>query len=145
MTQFGANPDAAFLYTASILVTEFGDSSVFGGAHDATLMEMLTRFSEGVFARLADLAAFSARTEVTTPTRGPRAATASPVTRGTSAAFQMVEEFFFLVARFLEYSPSRLLASGPVMAGVVQCGAAGLGVDNRSVHSGIISCFHHLQ
>jgi len=110
-------------------------------------MEMVRRFSEVAFARMTSVAAVAACPEV-----GSLGACAQPYPPqldqrmrdlcGVHAA-QMVEEFFFLVARFLEFSPGPLLAS-PLLAGVIQCGSAGLQVDHRGVHSGITACFHHL-
>jgi hypothetical protein len=58
--------------------------------------------ASAAFARLTSLEAFTAQPE-------------------------LVEEFFFLLSRFLEYCPALLLAS-PLMGGVLQCGVVGLQV-----------------
>ena len=55
-----------------------------------------------VFGRLTDLAAFTGDPE-------------------------LVEEYFYLIARGLEYCPGPLLAS-PLLTNVVQCGVVGLQV-----------------
>ena len=40
---------------------------------------------------------------------------------------EMVEEYFFLVSRFLEYCPSQLLPSS-LLGSIIQCGSVGLQV-----------------
>jgi len=109
---FKQSPQPAYLYTASILITELGSSA------PEPLLQMLTSMSEAAFARLQSLEAFTAQPD-------------------------MVEEYFFLVSRFLEYCPSLLLTS-PLIAQVVQCGMVGLQIDHRAAHAGVSSCLYHL-
>jgi len=109
---FRKSPQPAYLYTASILITELGTSS------PQPLLQMLTNLSEAAFSRLPSLEAFTAQPD-------------------------MVEEYFFLVSRFLEYCPSLLLAS-PLISQVVQCGMVGLQIDHRAAYAGVSSCFYHL-
>ena len=104
LTHFAQRGDAAFLYIGYICVGEFGldssrnESVQYGGV----LMNMIQRFSDIAFSRLTNLAAFTSQPD-------------------------MVEEYFFLISRFLDYCPSQLLQS-TLLGSVIQCGAAGLQV-----------------
>jgi hypothetical protein len=116
-SHFARSPQPAYLYTGSILITELGGLP----AHEPQLMHMLQGLSDAAFARLnVGLAAFTQQPE-------------------------MVEEYFFLVARFLEYCPALLLSNpNGLLAQVVQCGVVGLQVDHQQAHAGVTSCFYHL-
>ena len=105
LTHFAGEADPAFLYAGSICVTEFGRDFVSRGenlTYGSVLLNMVQRFSEIVFNRLVTLDAFSDQSE-------------------------MVEEYFFLVSRFLEYCPSQLLPSS-LLGSIIQCGSVGLQV-----------------
>jgi len=118
LRHFAAAPNPAELYIASILITEFGNRKAFSHQEfDAVLLDMFTRFSEAVFSQLSSLDAFTAKP-------------------------QLVEEYFYLVSRFLQHCPTSLLAS-PLLGAVLQCAVVGLEVDHREAHSGVVSTFYH--
>lgn len=116
LRHFDTSPFSAYLYSASICITEFGESL----AHEAMLYKMLEQFSTTVFRILSCLDHFVAHPD-------------------------MVEEYFFLVGRFLEYCPTPLLPpQSQLSISIVQCGLVGLKLEHREAHAGILSAIEQL-
>ncbi|KAJ1449981.1 armadillo-type protein [Pelagophyceae sp. CCMP2097] len=108
---FQHQPLCSYLYAASICITEFcGDD-----AKVPMLFDMLSSFSASIFALLKTLQDFVQHPDV-------------------------VEEYFYLVARFLSYCPDPLVGS-PLLGEVLRCGVVGLRLEHREAHQGVLHCF----
>ena len=98
---FSKAPHCSFLYAGSICITEFGNVREYV----PVLFDMIQNFSGIVFQNLQSIEQFTANPD-------------------------MVEEYFYLVARFISYCPDPLLQS-PMLASVLQCGVIGLRLEHR--------------
>ena len=108
---FSKAPHCSFLYAGSICITEFGNVREYV----PVLFDMIQNFSGIVFQNLQSIEQFTANPD-------------------------MVEEYFYLVARFISYCPDPLLQS-PMLASVLQCGVIGLRLEHREAHQGVLHCF----
>ncbi|CAM9473964.1 unnamed protein product [Scytosiphon promiscuus] len=114
---FNVVPHSSCLYCGSICVTEFGRK---GPAFSAVLFQMLNDFSQAVFRCLqaSTLDDFTANPDV-------------------------VEEFFYLIGRFIGYCPDPLVSS-PLLSSVVRCGMVGLQLHHREAQRGVLHCFEEI-
>lgn len=112
---FAVVPHSPLLYCGSICVTEFG---LKGPQFAALLFEMLGDFSRAVFRCLQNLDDFTANPDV-------------------------VEEFFYLTARFVDYCPEPLVSS-PLLSSIVQCGVVGLQLHHREAQRGVLHCLEEV-
>lgn len=109
-------PVAAFLYAGSICVKEF--SKVGDGVHVAQLMAMVWTMSTSFFAQFTSLESFAERPDV-------------------------VEEYFYLLSRVIQYCPGPLLAAEGVDT-FIQAGVTGLQLQHKDAQKGILSFFENL-
>jgi len=114
LARFRRRPHAAYLYAASILVTELARTD----EHIADLFQLCESFSIETFQQLQTFDQYTAMPD-------------------------LVEEYFFFIARFLSYCPGPLLAS-PVVDTIVQGGIVGLQLRHREAQSGILTFFEEL-
>eukprot|EP00903_Cladosiphon_okamuranus_P011653 g10961.t1 len=112
---FSVVPHSPCLYCGSICVTEFGRK---GPAFATLLFQMLSEFAQAVFRCLQTLDDFTANPDV-------------------------VEEFFYLAGRFVDYCPEPLV-SNPLLSSVVRCGMVGLQLHHREAQRGVLHCFEEV-
>ncbi|CAN0568707.1 unnamed protein product, partial [Ectocarpus sp. 12 AP-2014] len=55
----------------------------------------------------------------------------------------VVEEFFYLVGRFVDYCPDPLVAS-PLLSSLVRCGMVGLQLHHREAQRGVLHCLEQI-
>ncbi|CAB1115460.1 unnamed protein product [Ectocarpus sp. CCAP 1310/34] len=112
---FSVVPHSSCLYCGSICVTEFGRK---GPGFTALLFQMLSDFAQAVFRCLQTLDDFTANPDV-------------------------VEEFFYLVGRFVDYCPDPLVTS-PLLSSLVRCGMVGLQLHHREAQRGVLHCLEEV-
>ncbi|CAM9622957.1 unnamed protein product [Discosporangium mesarthrocarpum] len=115
VNSFNSVPHSSCLYCGSICVTDFGGR---GPGYAARLFRMLDDFSKMVFRSLQSLDDFTSNPD-------------------------MVEEYFYLVGRFVSYCPEPLLAS-PLLGDSIRCGVVGLQLHHREAHRGVLTCFEEV-
>lgn len=108
---FDASPLSSYVYASSICITEFGNDP----SKERVLFEMLTAISRTVFSLFRTIDDFRERPDV-------------------------VEEYFYLVSRYLDYCPDELVASA-LLASILQCGLVGLALEHREAQRGVLHCF----
>jgi len=114
LERFRAHPHSAYIYAASICVTEFSRKQEY----IPELFIMIESISAEIVARLRTLEEFTEHPD-------------------------LVEEYFYLMARVLSYCPGPLLRS-ELISSVVQFGIVGLQLKHREAQSGILSFFEEL-
>ena len=112
--QFASSPYSAFLYGCSTCISIF--SLIDNGAHVDTLYTMLWKVSHTFFATLPTLQHFEHKPDV-------------------------VEEYFFLMAKALQYCPAPFLNFSAEAATVIQAGLQGLSLRHREAQKGILLFF----
>ncbi|CAM9364111.1 unnamed protein product, partial [Hapterophycus canaliculatus] len=55
----------------------------------------------------------------------------------------VVEEFFYLIGRFINYCPDPLVSS-PLLSSVVRCGMVGLQLQHREAQRGVLHCLEEV-
>lgn len=103
---------SSFLYASSICITEFGHDP----SKHAILFNMLAAFAGTVFGFLTTLEDFRSKPDV-------------------------VEEFFYLASRFLDYCPDTLVGNADLLANILRCGVVGLALEHREAQRGVLHCF----
>lgn len=93
-------------------------ASEFGKQLPQLMLELLVQFSTEVFKTLTDLPAYEQHPD-------------------------LVEEYFFLVATFLEACPLVFMQTGQLIDHILTSGVHGLALNHREARSGIISCLQH--
>jgi len=104
---FNTSYQSPYLYAASICITEYGDDKVY----IPKLFEMISSLSSTVFTLLPNL----------------ESATSHP---------DIVEEFFYLVGRFMNYCPEPLVTS-PLLDSLLQFAVLTMQIQHRSAHKGM--------
>jgi transportin-3 len=112
--QFARTPYAAFLYGCSTCFSTF--SLLDNGAHVETLYSMLWKVSHTFFSTHPTLHHFEQKPDV-------------------------VEEYFFLMAKALQYCPAPFLNYPAEASTVVQAGLVGLSLRHREAQKGILLFF----
>jgi transportin-3 len=115
--QFQKNCIAAFLYAGAICVTDFSREG--GGVYVSTLYEMLWSMSNTFFQRMSSLQQFEQKPDV-------------------------VEEYFYLMAKALQNCPVPLLQSPQGAGALVQAGITGLQLKHKEAQKGILLFFERL-
>lgn len=98
-----------YLYGASICITEFGHDPVFV----PKLFELISELSATVFTRLTSLEDFTQHPDV-------------------------VEEYFYLIGRFMTYCPEPLVVS-PLFRTIIQWATVGLHIHHREANKGTLN------
>ena len=114
--EFARNPLAAFLYGGSICVAEFGkvnDSTIFSG-----LVDMLRRMTQAFFRDMSSIELFEHKPD-------------------------LVEEFFFLMAKTTQYAPEIFLQAQQEQTTIYFAGVVGLQIKHRDAHRGILTFFEN--
>jgi transportin-3 len=101
-------PLSSFVYCCSICITEFGDEARM----IPKLFEMVSQVSQACFALLQSPAHFAEHPD-------------------------LVEEYFYLASRFLDYCPGSLLSS-PLLGHILQSASTGLRVEHREALRGVL-------
>lgn len=108
---FAESPLSSYVYASSICITEFGK--------DATkrreLFEMVSNMSATVFSLFSTVEDFRDQPDI-------------------------VEEYFYLVSRYLDYCPDELVAS-PLLGNILRCGVVGLTLEHRETQRSVLHCF----
>lgn len=106
---FGLSLSSPYLYLASIIVSEYGRNA----AHSKLLYDMVASLSSAVFNTLRTTDDFTAHPDV-------------------------VEEFFFMAGRMVNYCPSPLVQS-PLLNSLLQCAALGMKLYHRDANRGTLN------
>ena len=112
--QFGKSPFPAFLYGGSTCISTF--ALVDAGICVPALYQMLWGMSTTFFAHFPSLQHFEQKPDV-------------------------VEEYFFLVAKALQYCPGPFVQAPAEAAAVIQAGLSGLALHHREAQKGILLFF----
>ena len=112
--EFAIAPIAAFLYGASICVAEFGKPE--DCSNNVLLVTMIQRMTASFFSQFTSLEMFEKKPDI-------------------------IEEFFYLMAKILTYSPLLFLQSQQDTMAVYEAGIVGLQVKHRDAHRGILTFF----
>ncbi|KAJ1408901.1 armadillo-type protein [Ochromonadaceae sp. CCMP2298] len=112
--QFALTPCPAFLYGASTCVASF--SLLDGGIHVPVLYQMLWQMSHSFFVHFPTLQAFEQKPDV-------------------------VEEYYYLMAKALQYCPGPFVRSGAEAATVLQAAVQGLALRHREAQKGVLLFF----
>jgi hypothetical protein len=115
--EFNRNPIAAFLYAGSICVSDYSREE--GGSNVPAIYDMLWKMSSKFFAEMVSLQQFEQRPDV-------------------------VEEYFYLMARALQYCPSPMLDSPQEARTLIQAGITGLQLRHSDAQKGILLFFERL-
>eukprot|EP00607_Mallomonas_marina_P008849 CAMPEP_0182423906 /NCGR_PEP_ID=MMETSP1167-20130531/9990_1 /TAXON_ID=2988 /ORGANISM="Mallomonas Sp, Strain CCMP3275" /LENGTH=682 /DNA_ID=CAMNT_0024603253 /DNA_START=1101 /DNA_END=3149 /DNA_ORIENTATION=+ len=113
---FNKTQNASFLYTGAICFSEFGTAG--DGRYVELLMNMMWQFSDTFFSKFTSLSDFEQRPDV-------------------------VEEYFYLLARVLQTVPEPLVTS-PQARVLVQAGITGLRLNQREAQKGILFFFERV-
>jgi len=106
---FGLSLSSPYLYLASIIVSEYGRNA----AHSKLLYDMVASLASAVFNTLRTTDDFTAHPDV-------------------------VEEFFFMAGRMINYCPSPLVQS-PLLNSLLQCAALGMKLYHRDANRGTLN------
>lgn len=112
MAVFDYSFQSSYLYAASICITEFSKSPAYANK----LFEMIVSLSTSVFKRFVNIEAFTSNPDV-------------------------VEEFFYLLSRFVEYCPVKLFQGGDFLGQALKCAVVGLQVHHREANKGVLNFF----
>lgn len=104
-------PRSSYIYATSICITEFGGKP----SKSDVLFQMLQHISHAVFSLFQTIDDFRDKPDV-------------------------AEEFFYLVSRFLDYCPDRLVED-ELLASILRCGMVGLALEHREAQRGVLHCF----
>eukprot|EP00596_Hydrurales_sp_CCMP1899_P005256 CAMPEP_0119037984 /NCGR_PEP_ID=MMETSP1177-20130426/6598_1 /TAXON_ID=2985 /ORGANISM="Ochromonas sp, Strain CCMP1899" /LENGTH=694 /DNA_ID=CAMNT_0006999933 /DNA_START=778 /DNA_END=2859 /DNA_ORIENTATION=+ len=115
--QFQNNPIAAFLYAGAICLSDFSREDQ--GAHVDVLYAMIWSMSSTFFTNMGSLQQFEQRPDV-------------------------VEEYFYLMAKTLQYVPLPFLQSPGGSQALVQAGVTGLNLKHTDAQKGILLFFERL-
>jgi hypothetical protein len=115
--QFQNNPIAAFLYAGAICLSDFSREDQ--GAHVDKLYAMIWSMSSTFFTNMGSLQQFEQRPDV-------------------------VEEYFYLMAKTLQYIPLPFLQSPGGSQALVQAGVTGLHLKHTDAQKGILLFFERL-
>ena len=115
--QFQKTPLAAFLYAGAICFADYARDD--NGAHVQTLYDMIWRMSSTFFASCKSLQDFERRPDV-------------------------VEEYFYLMAKALSCAPAPFLMSTDGARVLVDAGITGLQLQHRDAQKGILMFFEKL-
>jgi hypothetical protein len=110
-TQFRQTPVAAFLYASSVCFSTF--ALMNKSAYVPVLYQLLWSLSETFFATCNDLATFERKPD-------------------------LVEEYFFLVAKALQYCPAPFLESSSNAIAIIQAALQGIAVQHREAQKGVL-------
>ncbi|GMI37553.1 hypothetical protein TrRE_jg13068 [Triparma retinervis] len=103
---------SSYLYAASICITEFSNNPTYS----PRLFEMIVSLSTSVFKRFVNIEAFTSNPDV-------------------------VEEFFYLLSRFIKYCPNSLFQGGDFLGQALKCAVVGLQVHHREANKGVLNFF----
>jgi transportin-3 len=106
---FDRSHQSPYLYCASICVTEYGRDI----AYTSRLLDMITALSQTTFGFLQSMQDFVLHPDV-------------------------VEEFFYLMGRMMNYCPAPLVAS-PLLPSLFQCAIVGMQLDHRDANRGTLN------
>eukprot|EP00598_Pedospumella_elongata_P005229 CAMPEP_0184979480 /NCGR_PEP_ID=MMETSP1098-20130426/9762_1 /TAXON_ID=89044 /ORGANISM="Spumella elongata, Strain CCAP 955/1" /LENGTH=1016 /DNA_ID=CAMNT_0027502801 /DNA_START=13 /DNA_END=3063 /DNA_ORIENTATION=+ len=112
--QFARTPYSAFVYGCSTCISTF--SLLNNGAHVELLYQMVWKLSASFFAMFSSLAHFEQKPDV-------------------------VEEYFFLMAKALQYCPAPFIQSPQEASTVLRAGIQGLALKHREAQKGILLFF----
>jgi hypothetical protein len=110
-TQFRQTPVAAFLYASSVCFSTF--ALMNKGTFVPVLYQLLWSLSETFFSTCNDLASFERKPD-------------------------LVEEYFFLVAKALQYCPASFLESSPNAVAIIQAALQGIAIQHREAQKGVL-------
>lgn len=110
-TQFRSSPLAAFLYASSVCFSTFG--LLDKGAHVPLLFQLLWALSETFFNVCPDLSGFEKKPD-------------------------LVEEYFFLVAKALQYCPAPFVEATNSANMIIQASIGGVTISHREAQKGIL-------
>ena len=113
VTSFQVSKQSAFLYAASICITEYGKNP----AYHSKLMELIGTLATTTLSSLTTLPDCAAHPDV-------------------------MEEFFYLVGRMVVYCPDPILQS-PLCQSLLQYANMGLQLDHRGANKGIVKFLDH--
>ena len=113
-TQFANNPIAAFLYAGAICLSDYSKEDK--GAYIDILYTMVWSMTSTFFTHLGSLEKFEQRPDV-------------------------VEEYFYLMAKALEYAPLPFLQSVEASQTLIQAGVTGLQLKHKDAQKGILHFF----
>jgi len=105
---------SSYLYAASICITEFSNDATYSNR----LFEMIVNLSNSVFKRFVNLEAFTSNPDV-------------------------VEEYFYLLSRFIKYCPVKLFQGGEFLGQALKCAVVGLQVHHRDANKGVLNFFEN--
>jgi transportin-3 len=115
--QFSNNPIAAFLYAGAVCLRDYSREDE--GAHVEVLYGMVWSMTSTFFSNMGSLQQFEQRPDV-------------------------VEEYFYLMAKALQYAPQPFLLSVEGSAALIQAGVTGLQLKHKDAQKGILMFFDSL-
>ena len=116
-TQFSNNPIAAFIYAGAICMSDFSRDD--NGAYVEMLYNMVWSMTSTFFTNMGSLQQFEQSPDV-------------------------VEEYFYLLAKALQYVPLPFLQSVDGSRALIQAGVTGLQLKHRDAQKGILLFFERL-